>query len=232
MNELQRIKEAYSQRFKQNLSTLYTLWQPYMYMSRQEKERNIYKLFNKANITSLSDLTLLEIGCGEGHKILDLLQMGFSPKNITGNELMTEHLEAAKYLLPASISLLSGDARELDIKKESKDIIYQSMVFSSILDNDFQNELAKKMWQWVKPGGGILWYDFTFNNPRNKNVKGIPLSRVKALFPGAKISTKRITLAPPLSRRVTKLYPSFYTLFNYFPFLRTHILCYIQKPAS
>ena len=39
------------------------------------------------------------------------------------------------------------------------------------------------MWRWVRPGGGVLWYDFTFDNPRNPDVRGVPLARVRELFP-------------------------------------------------
>ena len=41
---------------------------------------------------------------------------------------------------------------------------------------------------------------------------------------------QRITLAPPLARRVARFSPALYTLFNLMPFLRTHRLCWIAKP--
>lgn len=85
------------------------------------------------------------------------------------------------------------------------------------------------MWSMVKPQGGVLWYDFIFNNPNNPDVRGISILRIHELFPGGKIKVWRLTLAPPISRRVTKIHPSFYTLLNYIPFLRTHVLCWIEK---
>ena len=232
MNELQRIEKVYNERSHNKLSSLYTLWQPYIYMSRQEKERQLFTIFNKSGIQDLSKLRLLEIGCAKGHKIIDLLQMGFSPENIIGNELIPKHLASAKKNLPSNISLFGGDARELKIDNESLDIVYQSMVFSSILDNNFQKELAQIMWAWIKPGGGVLWYDFIINNPKNKDIRGIPLKRIKELFPSSSIIAKRVTLAPPISRRVTKLHPSLYSLFNALPFLRSHTLCYIKKQKN
>ena len=35
-----------------------------------------------------------------------------------------------------------------------------------------------------------------------------------------------------ISRRVSRIHPSLYTIFNVVPFLRTHILCWIQKPLT
>ncbi len=29
-----------------------------------------------------------------------------------------------------------------------------------------KHTLLDRMWRWVKPGGGVLWYDFTFDNPK------------------------------------------------------------------
>ena len=49
-------------------------------------------------------------------------------------------------------------------------------VFPSILDDSFQQKLADRMWALTKPGGGILWYDFIYNNPRNPDVRGVPLT--------------------------------------------------------
>ena len=79
-------------------------------------------------------------------------------------------------------------------------------------------------------GGGVLWYDFIYNNPSNPDVRGVPVKLVRELFPAGKMIVRRVTLAPPISRRVTRIHPSFYTIFNFFPFLRTHVLCWIQKP--
>ena len=86
------------------------------------------------------------------------------------------------------------------------------------------------MWRWLRPGGGVLWYDFTYDNPRNPDVRGIPVKRIQTFFPDGRIDVRRVTLAPPISRVVCKIHPSLYTLFNVTPLLRTHVLCWIQKP--
>ena len=104
-------------------------------------------------------------------------------------------------------------------------------MFSSLLDEAFQQRLAAAMWRWARPGGGVLWYDFTFDNPRNRDVRGVPLARVKALFPQARsVHAQRITLAPPLARRACRVHPALYTALNCLPLLRTHLLCWIAKP--
>ncbi|HEX2009593.1 MAG TPA: SAM-dependent methyltransferase, partial [Roseateles sp.] len=103
-------------------------------------------------------------------------------------------------------------------------------VFSSILDDGVQQGLADAMWRWLKPGGAVLWYDFIVDNPRNRDVRGVPLARVRQLFPEGRLSSQRLTLAPPLARLVCRAHPAAYTAFNSIPWLRTHVLAVIEKP--
>ena len=109
--------------------------------------------------------------------------------------------------------------------------MFVSTVFSSLLDDAFRQRLAGAMWRWVKPGGGVLWYDFTVDNPKNSDVRGVPLASVRALFPEAEMQHRRLTLAPPLARAVCRVHPALYTVFNALPSLRTHVLCWLGKPA-
>jgi len=81
----------------------------------------------------------------------------------------------------------------------------------------------------VKPGGAVLWYDFTVDNPRNPDVRGVPLARVRALFPQGRIDRLRVTLAPPIARLVCRGGSGWYPVFNAMPLLRTHLLAWIEK---
>jgi SAM-dependent methyltransferase len=197
-------------------------------MSEQEKFRTLIKWVNKCKIVPV-DTKLLEIGCGNGLNILYFMQLGFQPKNIAVNELIESRLIQAKEILPSYVTFYPGNAINMAIKSGSFDIVSQSMVFSSILNKNFRAELAEKMWDWVKPGGGVLWYDFIYNNPFNKDVEGIPVSDVFKLFPGSEYFKWKITLAPPLSRLVAGIHPFLYTIFSKMRIPRTHYLIYIKK---
>jgi hypothetical protein len=86
------------------------------------------------------------------------------------------------------------------------------------------------MWQWVAPGGGVLIYDFVVDNPRNPDVQGVPLAEVRRLFPHARITSRRLTLAPPLARHLPAplLAPAAMLL----PFARTHRLTWAVKTLN
>lgn len=230
-NELNRIKQVYSQRNKIKEDT-YNILNPSVYMNFQERERALIKWLNFAGFGNVKKFKLLEIGCGFGDNLLEFIKLGFSPENLAGNELMDERLKIAKTKLPESVKIFSGDASELNLPVENYDIVFQAMVFSSILSVDLQRAIAKKMWSLVKPGGGVLSYDFIYTNPQNSNIMRFPKKSLLALFPVKEVKFWKITLAPPVARIVTKINPKLYTALNVFPFMRTHLLCWIKKVSE
>ena len=55
-----------------------------------------------------------------------------------------------------------------------------------------------------KPGGMILWYDFWLN-PINPQTRGIRPAEIKRLFPNCLYEFHRITLAPPIARKLAPI---------------------------
>ena len=170
-NELDAISERYERR-KHIAMDRYARLNPAVNAVVQERQTALIKLFAQQGIRDLSKHKVLEVGCGSGANLLELMQLGAAPENLVGNELLTDRLEAARTRLPQAVTLYSGDASQLPMSDASFDIVYQSTVFSSILDDGLQQALARKMWGLVRPGGGVLWYDFTFNNPHNPVKRG------------------------------------------------------------
>jgi len=228
-SEADEVLHRYARRQQTHSAGLYSMLNPDVWLSVQERQRALIRLLARHAPASLEQLRVLEIGCGGGANLLELIRLGFDPANLSGNELLPERAAAARNNLPRSCTVLEGDASALQIAADTFDIVYQSTVFTSLLDTSFRRRLAQLMWSWLKPGGAVLWYDFVFDNPANRDVRGVPLGEVRALFPAADIVAKRVTLAPPISRRVSRIHPYAYHLFNAIPWLRTHVLCWIQK---
>ena len=190
----------------------------------QERQRALLKLLARRPGRP-ADWRATEVGCGAGGNLIDLLRLGLQPAHLTGIELLPERLSGARATLPERVRLLNGDASTADVAPDSQDLVLQSTVFSSILDDALQQRLADAMWRWLKPDGAIVWYDFTVDNPRNPDVRGVPMKRVRALFPAGRFTERRVTLAPPLARA----FPAAYPLLNLLPLLRTHRLVLIEK---
>ena len=226
--EPRAVAERYARRV---LDDRYSMLRPEVWQGVHERQRAMLRLFRQRGLSELSTLHLLEVGCGAGGNLLELLRMGFAPERLSGIELLPERCAQARRVLPAALCLHAGDALGFELPAQSQDIVYVSTVYSSLLDDAFQQRLATAMWRWLKPGGAVLWYDFTINNPRNADVRGVPLVRLRALFPHGRVQAQRLTLAPPLARRVCRIHPSMYGVFNALPWLRTHLLAWVEKGA-
>lgn len=210
----------------------YSLANPAALAAMQERQRAMLALLRRQGRDDLSAITLLEVGSGSGGNLLELLWLGFAPEHLAGIELLAERHAAARARLPEAVALTLGDACTVPVAPESVDIVYASTVFSSLLDDAFQQRLADAMWRAVRPGGGVLWYDFVVDNPNNRDVRGVPLRRVRELFPEGSVRARRVTLAPPLARRLARLDPRLYAVANALPFLRTHVLAWVGKPGA
>lgn len=211
-----KIKEQYAAR--NQMQDLYN--SDYSRLADEERLGKVKQLLQNYH---LRGATILEIGAGQGDNVQMLLDNGFEPERIFLNELLPERAAQAK-IKHSHIFLYEGDALKINFNR-TFDCVFQSTVFTSILDNSDRLKLANKMWELLNPGGIILWYDFIYNNPSNPNVKKVSIRETMNLFPLAKKSEIiRLTLAPPIGRRVGKMY-KFFNL----KFLRSHILAAFQK---
>lgn len=220
--------ERYARRV--GLEDRYSFLQPDVWQTVQERQRALIRLLRRHARRPLAELRAVEVGCGAGGNLLELIQLGFEPAHLQGLELLPDRLAQARERLPAAVALHGGDATVAPIAPASQDLVLVATVFSSILDDGVQVRLAQAMGSWLRPGGAVLWYDFTVNNPRNPDVRGVPLARVRQLFPGATIDARRVTLAPPLARSLCRLHPLLYPVVSAVPLLRTHRLAWIEKP--
>lgn len=214
------------------LAERYSPLRPDVRATLAERQRAQLELLAVHAGKPLAELRVAEVGCGSGGNLLDLLRWGCTPERLTGIELLPERAAQARAVLPAALRLIEGDAVAADIAPASQDLVLAFTVFSSILDDAAQQALAAAMWRWLVPGGAALVYDFAVDNPRNADVRGVPLARIRALFPQALPTWRRVTLAPPLARAACRLHPGLLPLLNLLPLLRTHRLVWLAKPAN
>lgn len=227
MNEPDAVAARYARRAPAD--DRYSPLKPDVWQTLHERQRALLRLWARAGVGDLADKCLVEVGCGGGGNLLELLRLGFEPQHLMGLELLPERHARARQVLPAATPVWLGDASQAPVEPASQDFVLQSTVFSSLLDDRFQHHLAAAMWSWLKPGGAVIWYDFTVDNPRNADVRGVPLARLRQLFPHARLAVERVTLAPPLARAVCRVHPRLYGVFNALPWLRTHVLVLLNK---
>lgn len=195
--------------------------------AQQERLRALVGLWRGHGWQSVADKNMLEVGCGSGGNLQDLVRLGATPQCLTGIELLPDRAAAARASAASGVRILQGDATTAPVPPASQDAVLAFTLFSSLLDENFRHQLAQTMWQWVAPGGGVLVYDFVVNNPRNPDVQGCSLGELRTLFPSAHLHSRRLTLAPPIARRLPA--PMIGPASSVLYFFRTHRLTWAVK---
>lgn len=143
------------------------------------------------------------MGCGGGGVLTEYFGFGALPEKLYGVDLLFDRLAHAHHRLPAS-GLVNADGQSLPFPFHSFDLVIQSTAVSSILDPEVRRHICADMLRVVKPGGLILSYDFWLN-PTNPQTRGIRPAEIKRLFPNCRYQFRKITLAPPIARKLASV---------------------------
>lgn len=226
--ELDRIREEYHRREREIGSDFYSLQRPSNLFVRHGQERALLRAITRSQCLPLEGKRILEIGCGRGQWLVTFETLGANRDRLAGIELDAERGGACAVRFPLA-DIRIGDATELPWEDGTFDIVFQSTVFTSVLDNDLKMKLSKEMLRVVKDEGVLLWYDFHYNNPRNANVRGIGRREISQLFPDCDVWLRRATLAPPIIRKLVPISWTMAALLESLSFLNTHLIGYIKK---
>ena len=223
--EAERIRDVYARRARSGREERYSLFQPAHLFHAQSLERALVRSLGREGITTLAGLRILDVGCGGGSWLAGLTRFGAEPARLAGVDLRAEALAPA-----AEIRRATGAGDWLPFASGAFDIVCQLTMMSSVLDGEMRQRIAAEMLRVLRPGGIVLWYDFTVN-PLNRDVRGVRLPQLRALFPGAKLRAERVTLAPPLTRFLSRRAWLACTALEQIPWLRTHLLATIRPAA-
>jgi ubiquinone/menaquinone biosynthesis C-methylase UbiE len=229
-DETTRVRQVYAGRAERLAGAgAYSLTNDAYLFAIQGRQRALLRLLRDEGLWPLAGKDILEVGCGNGGVLLELLGYGADPQKLHGADLLAERAAVARQRLPhLPISAASGTA--LPYPDDSFDLVLQFTVFSSILDQGICYTVANEIRRVLRPGGAILWYDFWIN-PLNKQTRGIRPSEIKAYFPECRYTFDRITLAPPLARRLVPFSWSGALFLEKLRVFNTHYLV-IVRPQS
>ena len=199
MGEADRIRAEYARRQAEIPAERYEPTAPAELYMQQSKERAAAGFLRRAGLAPLGERRVLEVGCGTGGWLPTFERWGARPADMAGVDLLEADAEVASRRLPGA-DIRAGDASSLPWEDGGFDLVVQSTVFSSILDERMRRSVAGEMTRVLAPGGAILWFDFFVDNPRNRSVRGVRKSALEGLFPGFEPAVRSIILAPPLAR--------------------------------
>lgn len=227
MDEVQQIRDDYARRARELPADRYAPTNPRELFLRQARERAVLAMLRPS--LPLSERRVLEIGCGHGQWLVDFESWGASRENLAGIELDPDRAARARARLAEPADVQVGDARELPWPDASMDIVLQSVALSSMPSPEMRRAVAAEMMRVLAPGGVILSYDFFVPSPGNPLVRPLRRRELTELFPGFRMSARRITHAPPLAR---VLAPRAWLLAEALEAIRlfdTHLLARIER---
>lgn len=225
--EIERIQSVYSKR--SSFDPKYSFFNSGQLFISQERERDLLKTLKESGVLDLRGLSILEVGCGTGIGVLDWIRWGADANSLSGVDILKDRLDIAKCRLPNSCRIIEASADKLPFANETFDIVIQSTVFSSILDDTLQMKISQEMSRVLKSNGIIIWYDFCFNSPRNPDVRGVSQVRVKELFPQCSINGFKTGTLSPLVRVLAPISQGLCYLASWLPFLKTHYVAVLRK---
>ena len=185
------------------------------------------KVLEQCGRLALSGKEILEVGCGSGKVLRQLVGMGADPERCVGIDLLSERIAVAREALPAA-HFFCGNAERIDFDDETFDFAVASTLFSSLWTID--TTVASEMARVLKPGGAIIYYDFRYDNPGNRHVHGVTRTHLQRLFPGFRFELRSVTLVPAIARRLGWSADRVYRSLVAIPPLRTHYAGLLQKP--
>lgn len=227
-DEAERVRAAYERRDRLGLDARYDYWLPENLFIYQARERVVLDLLSDAGLLPLTGRRILDVGCGDGAVLLDMLRYGAARDDLYGIDLLPARVESARTRLPGA-HLEVGDARGLPYEDATFDLVLAFTLLSSVVDPPARHAVVAEMARVTGAGGVILLYDFWLN-PTNRDVRPLRRADVRDLFPGRRIEFRSTTLAPPLTRALFKLPGGRFacSLLDVLPFLRTHFVAAVH----
>lgn len=226
--ERRRIEKEFRRRAEEIDHERYSPSNPAELFMRNERKRVAARMLQAARRFPQSGDKCLEVGCGAGGWLPDLLSWGLNQADLHGIDLDPDRIARAREALPAA-EFRVDDASHLPYTDGAFKLVVVSTVFTSILDESVRTLVANEIVRVLAPHGTMLWYDFAYNNPRNQNVRGIKRNEIRRLFPELDGRIRSITLAPPLARAIVPRSWPLATLLEAIPVLRTHFMAVLTK---
>lgn len=229
--ETDRVRDAYARRAERGADERYALTDGANLYLFQRRERAVLDLLRDHQLLPLDRARIMDVGCGNGAVLRDFVRWGAAPHLCAGIDLLEDRVAAARELSPQGFDVRCGSADALPWDDRAFDIAVQFTLLSSVLDAATRQRIANESIRVLRPGGVLLYYDFIWN-PGNRDTRGLRLDELRALYAGCAIDAHRVTLAPPISRRVARLSWTAARTIEAMPFLRSHYLAVITKPLA
>ncbi len=226
--EQERIEDVYRNWHGGAALARYAWHRPEILQQVAARSRGFADLLSNTVGSDLSSVQVLDVGCGTGGFLRQMIDWGATPAKLTGTEPQKDRLDHARRCTAHGVRWHLGALDALP--PASYDLVTAQTVLSSVLDPVLRRELAAQMWRTLRPGGWCLVFDFRYDNPRNRNVRKVTRAELQAWWPGTEQRYRSLVLAPPIHRLLAVApYMVSELLTALAPVLRSHFMYVVRK---
>jgi ubiquinone/menaquinone biosynthesis C-methylase UbiE len=160
---------------------------------------------------------MLDIGCGTGWWLAELVGLGAAPSRLHGVELLEERAQAAAGRVPGA-AIVVGDAANLPYRDGEFGLVTLFLVLSSMKRDADVVAALREARRVTAPGGRIVVWEPRVPTPSNRATRFVRLSVMRRVL-GEPSAIRSLTVAPPIARRSSaRVYAGLARV----PWLRTH----------
>ena len=209
--------------------------EPYAHLSNADRyihetrDAAFLRLLKRHGIVSLSDVRVLELGCGDGALIRSIVHYGADLSLVDAVEI-DPACASSTHAAYSPARIATGDASHLPYQNASFDLALAFTSFSSMTGEGVRTRAATEALRVLRPGGLLVVYDFRLN-PTNPATLPLREADLRSLFGQQQLTIERVTLAPPIVRALGGL-PALCRPLERIPWLRTHLLASITKESQ
>lgn len=156
--EHKRIERFYNQDFLP--ANAWTTLAPRAYLYLRQRQRRIREALLECGFDTpekLSQLRVLDVGSGGGTNIAWMIEMGASPANCIGIDLLPNRVTTAQARIP-NVTWLQGDVTTTDVAG-SFDFVMLLAVLTSVTYAPLKQKIVDRCFSLLKPGGVFFFYD-------------------------------------------------------------------------
>lgn len=170
---------------------------------------------------------VLDVGCGGGWLLRALASRGVPEGLLWGVDLLGERIGEATVALPGA-HFDVADARRLPHGEGSFSAVFMITLLSSLADRVSVGAALEEALRVLSPGGALLCYEPRVPNPLNRATRMVGRRELRAVL-GVEPKSHRLTVLPPLARRLGRFTPTLYPALARVPPLRTHRLAVVRR---
>lgn len=139
---------------------IYSIINPVGFYGHITIEKVIYKIINlmtKSGV-DISDMDVLDVGCGSGAMTRILSEFMINPSRIVGVDLSQYRIGMAKNLAP-NIQYIKGDIVKGTELNKKFDLVTCFDVFMHFDSEEIISKAMNNIYAYLKPNGLFVWYD-------------------------------------------------------------------------